>query len=248
MRLLIGEHNGQLQNVAVNALRSAGFGVDIAKTAAELRSVVADVNYELMILNASLCGGEGTSSEMVRALRQDGLRVPILVISGNVAVEQCVKTLDSGADDCLVKPFNNRELVARVRALLRRTPGIPKSVLRVGNIEADEAEVRCFGKSVDLRLKERRLLVILLRQHGRVVPKEMLASALSERDVSVNAIEALVSRVRTKLRAVQSGIVIYTVYGIGYRLVNAAAHQAFGQTLGRARKRVNPEVAQCARG
>jgi DNA-binding response OmpR family regulator len=247
MRLLIGEHNGQLQNVAVNALRSAGFGVDIAKTAAELRSVVADVNYELMILNASLFGGEGTSSEMVRALRQDGLRVPILVISGNVAVDQCVKILDSGADDCLAKPFNNRELLARVRALLRRTPGIPKSVLRVGNIEADEAEVRCSGKPVDLRLKERRLLTILLRQHGRVVPKEMLASALSDGDVSLNAIEALVSRVRARLRAVQSGIIISTVYGIGYRLVNAAGPQPVGRRVGLARMRVNREVARCAR-
>ena len=147
----------------------------------------------------------------------------------------------------MVKPFNNRELVARVRALLRRSTGVPKSVLCVGNIEADEAEVRCFGKPVDLRLKERRLLIILLRQHGRVVPKEMLASALSEGDVSVNAIEALVSRVRAKLRAVQSGIIISTVYGIGYRLVNAAGQQPIGRTFGRARMRDNHEVARCAR-
>jgi DNA-binding response OmpR family regulator len=229
MRLLIAEHNGQLQTVSAQALRGVGYRVDVAKTTEELRSVIASIKYELIILDASLADHEGTRDQMVRSLRRQGLRTPILVISANCAVDECVQTLDSGADDFLVKPFNNRELLARVRALLRRPANAARNVLRIRNIEVDEAvcEVRCLGRPMDLRLRERQLLAILLRCCGRVVSKEMLARTLAahSRSVSVNAVEALVSRVRKRLRVVESGIVILTICGIGYRLSDAIAQQ-----------------------
>jgi DNA-binding response OmpR family regulator len=200
--------------------------VDIAKTGAELRNAAAGIGYELMILDISVSAGDKTESELVRTLRREGIRVPVLVVSGDGSVERCVEILDSGADDCLVKPFNNRELLARVRALLRRTPRERKRILRVANIEADDTanEVLCLSRPLDLRPMERRLLVTLLRRSGRVVSKEMLAALLAEgsRHLSINAIEALVSRVRKRLGAVQSGVVVHTVPGIGYRLSEAS--------------------------
>lgn len=229
MRLLIGEHNGQLRTVVADVLRNTGHKVDVAKTLEEFRDLLTGINYQLTILNADLPGA-GRSSELVRGMRREGFRAPILVISANGAAEQCVEILDSGADDCLIKPFHNQELLARVRALLRRSPRAVKTVLRIGNIEADEAtsEVHCHGRPVDLRLSERRLLVNLLRGNGCVVSKAMLVRTFSDgsRHTSVNAIEALVSRVRKSLSVAQSGIVIHTVHGIGYRLADALQRQS----------------------
>ena len=215
MRLLIGEHDGRMQTEVAAALRRVGYSVDIARNTAELRSIAAAVNYALLILNA-----EETGPALVHALRRDDFRAPILVASGTVG--SLIKMLDGGADDGLLKPFNNRELLARVRALLRRCPRGAKSVVSVGNIELEEAagEVRCLGRPLPLRLGERQLLRILLDRSGRVVSKETLAQTLSRcpGEVSMNAVEAVVSRVRKRLGAVQSGIVISTERGIGYRL------------------------------
>jgi DNA-binding response OmpR family regulator len=215
MRLLIGEHDGRMQTVVADALRRVGYSVDIARNGVELRSMAAAVNYALLLLNAEEAG-----PALVRALRHDDFRALILVASGSVG--SLIGMLDGGADDGLLKPFNNREMLARVRALLRRSPRGAKSVVCAGNIELEEAagEVRCFGRPIELRLGERQLLRILLDRSGRVVSKQTLAQTLSRcpGEVSMNAIEAVVSRVRKRLGAVQSGIVILTERGIGYRL------------------------------
>jgi two-component system, OmpR family, response regulator len=215
MRVLIGEHDGRMQTVVADALRRVGYSVDIARNGAELRSMVAAVNYALLILNAEEAG-----PALIRALRRDDFHALILVASGSAGC--LIKMLDCGADDGLLKPFNNRELLARVRALLRRCPRGAKSVVCAGNIELEEAagEVRCLGRPIPLRLGERQLLRILLDRSGSVVSKEALAQTLSRcpGEVSMNAIEAVVSRVRKRLAAVQSGIVILTERGIGYRL------------------------------
>ena len=237
MRLLIGQHDGRIQTVVANALRRNGYSVDIARNGAELRGMAAAVNYALLILNA-----EETGPALVRALRRDDFRVPILAASGTVG--SLIEMLDGGADDGLLKPFNNRELLARVRALLRRCPRGATSVVSVGNIELEEAagEVRCLGRPLQLRLGERQLLRILLDRSGSVVSKETLAQTLSRcsREVSMNAIEAMVSRVRKRLGAVQSGIVILTERGIGYRLSIAKPQNAPTMALSCAAAARNP--------
>jgi DNA-binding response OmpR family regulator len=137
-------------------------------------------------------------------------------------VDDRVLGLDSGADDYLIKPFNNAELLARVRALLRRPPDLHGPLLTRGLTQLNEAtgEVRCSGQHLDLRLSERRLLAILMRRCGTVVPKTALEEALSQfgRELSLNAVEVLVSRVRKALGDASSGLAIETVRGVGYLL------------------------------
>jgi DNA-binding response OmpR family regulator len=220
MRLLLVEDSVRLQELLAEPLNRAGFGLDAVATTAELFGSVAAVQYDLLIIDLGLPDGDGLDA--IRSLRAMGLSVPILIITARGTVEDRVGGLDSGADDYLIKPFNHAELLARVRALLRRPPEFLGPVLRAGKTEIDAAtgEVRCSGKCIDLRLSERRLLAILMRRSGSVVPKAALEDALSEfgRELSANAVETLVSRVRKALGDVPSGITIETVRGLGYQL------------------------------
>ena len=138
------------------------------------------------------------------------------------SIEDRVSGLDSGADDYLIKPFNDAELLARVRALLRRPSELQGPVLKFGAVELDEirGEIFCSGKPIELRLSERRLLAVLMPGSGRVVPKLALENVLSEigREISINGIEVLVSRARKALVEQSTGVTIEAVRGTGYRL------------------------------
>jgi DNA-binding response OmpR family regulator len=220
MRLLLVEDNQRLQELLTDSLKGAGYGVDAAGTVADLLDSVAAVPYDLVIVDLGLPDGDGLSA--IRALREQGQSMPVLVITARGSIEDRVSGLDGGADDYLIKPFNNTEFLARVRALLRRPSELHGPVLCKGDLELDEAngQVRCTGVPVNLRLSERRLLVILLRKGNSLVPKSAIESALSEfgREVSANAVEALVSRTRKALADAGSRIVIETIRGIGYQL------------------------------
>jgi DNA-binding response OmpR family regulator len=220
MRLLVVEDNQRLQELLADSLKGAGYGVDITGTVADFLGHVAAVPYDLVIVDLGLPDGDGLSG--IRALRERGQSMPVLVITARGSIEDRVSGLDSGADDYLIKPFNHTEFLARVRALLRRPSELHGPVLCKGDLELDEAngEVRCTGRAINLRLSERRLLAILMRRGNVVVPKTAIESALSEfgREVSANAVEALVSRTRKALADAGSGIVIETTRGVGYQL------------------------------
>ncbi len=218
MRLLLVEDNPRLQSLLAEALNSAGFGVDVAQTVAEFESHAASSKYDLMIVDLGLPDGDGLTA--IKHFRSKGQSTPILVITARGTIDERVTGLDAGADDYMTKPFNNAEFLARVRALLRRPAEVIGPVLEIGNttVNTTNLEVRCNGEPVDLRLSERRLLMLLMRRPGALVPKTALETSLSEfgRDVSANAIEALVSRARRTLAEVGSDIQIETVRGIGY--------------------------------
>lgn len=220
MRLLLLEDSQRLQELLADSLSSAGYSLDAISTVAELFGTIASVNYDLVIVDLGLPDGDGLTA--IRALRSSGFTAPILIITARGSIDDRVSGLDSGADDYLIKPFNHAELLARVRALLRRPTELQGPVLRKGRTEFDEAksEVRCSGKAIDLRLSERRLLGTLMRRQGSIVTKTAIEEALSQfgRELSPNAVEALVSRVRKALAEADSGIVIETVRGVGYRL------------------------------
>lgn len=224
MRLLLAEDNLRLQALLAQALNAAGFGLDAVGTVADLQVCALSMAYDLIVIDLGLPDGDGL--EALMDLRAHGVSTPVLVITARGTVDERVRGLDAGADDYLPKPFNNAEFLARVRALLRRPSDVIGPLIDVGNtsINVGNLEVVCAGQSVDLRLSERRLLALLMRRAGTLVPKSTLESSLSEfgRDVSSNAIEALVSRARRTLADAGSSIVIETVRGVGYVLKDRA--------------------------
>jgi len=225
VRLLRAEDSERLQELLSESLKQAGYMLDVVATAAELFSSVAATKYDLLIIDLGLPDGDGLSA--IRDLRATGMSVPILIITARGSIDDRIVGLDSGADDYLIKPFNHAELLARIRALLRRPSELQGPVLRRGRTEFDQAkdEVRCSGRSIQLRLSERRLLAELMRRSGAVVAKSAIEGTLSQssRDLSPNAVEALISRLRRALSDAGSGIVIETVRGVGYRLTEEDA-------------------------
>ena len=220
MRLLLAEDNARLQTLLAEALNNAGYGVDLVRTVADLHASAASTSYDLIIVDLGLPDGDGLDA--IKQLRLSGLSTPILVVTARGSVDERVVGLDTGADDYMTKPFNNAEFLARVRALLRRPQPVIGPLIEVGNtaINVGNLEVLCDGKPLELRFSERRLLLSMMRRARSLIPKSMLESSLSEfgRDISANAIEALVSRTRRALAEAGSDVVIETVRGIGYIL------------------------------
>jgi DNA-binding response OmpR family regulator len=223
MRLLLAEDSVRLQAAIGDTLRRAGYLLDAVAGVAEFCSASEQIPYDLFIIDLGLPDGDGL--ELIRELRSGNFPTPILVITARTAIDERVNGLESGADDFLVKPFHQAELLARVRALLRRPREISSPLVKAGSLVLDEntGDVRANGEVVDLRPRERRLLSVLLRRAGRTIPKSAIEAALSEfdRDVSAAAIEVLVCRLRKALSQKQTGIVIETVRGIGYALKEA---------------------------
>lgn len=220
MRFLLAEDSQRLQTLLAATLHRAGYGIDVVGTVADFLASIACVRYDLGIVDLGLPDGDGL--DVIRSLRSAGEVLPILVITARGSVDDRINGLDSGADDYLIKPFNHAELLARVRALLRRPTELQGGAVCKGDLEFHEAsgQVRCAGKPIYLRLSERRLLAVLLRRSECVVSKSAIEEALSEagRTRSTNAVEALVSRTRKTLAAAGSRIIIEAVRGVGYTL------------------------------
>ncbi|MDX2201930.1 MAG: response regulator transcription factor [Hyphomicrobiaceae bacterium] len=221
MRLILVEDSQRLQDLLAESLTNAGYLLDAAASIAELYSMIDAVNYDMLIVDLGLPDGDGLTA--IKTLRARGITTPILIITARGSIDDRVSGLDSGADDYLIKPFNHSELLARVRALLRRPSDLHGPILKRGSLEFDEAkgEVRSAGRVVELRLSERRLLGTLMRRGGSVVTKAAIEEGLSQfgKELSSNAVEALVSRVRKALAEAGSEVSIETVRGVGYRLV-----------------------------
>jgi len=216
MRLLLAEDNEDLGDAVFRHLRNAGHSVEwVRQGEAALESVAAEP-YDALILDLMLPGRDGLS--IIEELRRARNAIPILVVTARAEIDDKVSLLDRGADDYLVKPFDLRELDARLRAVLRRPSGRTTSLMEFGDTVVDLAghSVSVSGQAVELSRREFRLLEILLARIGAVVPKERLMSQLFSFDeaVSVNALELYVSRLRRKLEG--AALEIATVRGVGY--------------------------------
>ncbi len=224
MRILLAEDSARLQELLGETLRVVGYRLDVVGSVAELLENAGAVAYDLIIADLGLPDGDGLDA--IQKLRRNGYVRPILIITARGSVDDRISGLDSGADDYLIKPFNHGELLARVRALLRRPSDLAGPVLRLGTLTVDEAAAtaKCGDKELDLRLSERRLLVLLMRRAGTVVAKVSIETALSEqgRELSSNAVEALVSRTRKVLADAGTDVVIDTIRGVGYILKGPA--------------------------
>ncbi len=178
------------------------------------------VEYDLVVLDLTLPDGNGF--EVLRALRKKGKSVPVLIETARDDVTHRVEALDQGADDYIVKPFSFEELLARIRAILRRPKQTAQSLMELGNVALDVSALtlRINGEPVEIARREFEVLAALFRSRGRIIPRERLEEAIYSFEVEVtpNAIEAAISRLRRRLEAQGATIGISAMRGLGYLL------------------------------
>lgn len=223
MRILLVEDNDRLAALVAKGLKASGFVVDSFATAADGEAALASIEYEVAILDLGLPDGDGL--DLLKSLRQRGSSLPVLVLTARDGVEDRVRGLNAGADDYVLKPFAMEELAARIRALLRR-PGQALGVqLTCGNVCLDTVsrEVMVSNKMVAIPRRETDMLEQLLRRSGRVVRKRALEEGLYgfEDEVSSNSVEALMSRLRKRLRETEASVSVHTLRGVGYMLAES---------------------------
>lgn len=215
MRLLLLEDDALLGDGLSEFLRTEGHVVDWCKRLLDAQAREHEP-YDALLIDWQLPDGSGV--DWIRTLRKKGIRTPIIVITAQDRIHDRVKGLDAGADDYLVKPFAPEELVARLRALQRRSTGAATSKIQVGDavVDLDGQVAYLDGERILITQREWRVLEALLQRAGRVVSKndlESLMLGLGE-ELASNSLEVHISRLRRKLGA----NVIETVRGIGYKV------------------------------
>ncbi len=220
MRLLVVEDNAKLSELIGAGLSAAGFESDRVSRLAAAEEALAASSYVAVILDLGLPDGDGRA--LVTGLRAKGDSVPVLMLTARDGIEDKVAGLASGADDYLVKPFAFEELIARLRALLRRPGEFLGNSLSAGNVTFDTVARQVFvaGAPVTFSAREGALLEILIRRPGRVIPKRVVEDqlfGLSE-EVRSNAVEVNVHRLRKQLSETGADIEVHTVRGVGYIL------------------------------
>lgn len=220
MRILVVEDNASMAVLLGRRLSEHGYAVDIAGNWHDALAILGVASFDLVILDLSLPDGDGR--DLLRVLRQRGESVAVLVVTARGDLLERVRTLDEGADDYLVKPFSPDELLARVRALLRRPRAALDAVLIAGNVTLDQARmaVTVEGVAIDMPRREFTVLAVLLREQDRLVPRQKLEEAVYSLDdeVTPNALEVAVSRLRRRLDQHGASVSLTTMRGLGYIL------------------------------
>lgn len=214
MRILLVEDDNLLGDGLRTALSQERYAVDWARDGQEADLALRDTEYELVVLDLMLPRIDGVT--LLRNLRERSDATPVLVLSARDTVNDRVEALDVGADDYLIKPFELDELLARVRALLRRRSGRAQTLIHHNDLEIDPAahQVTRAGEVIELTPREFAVLQLLLDNRGRVMSRSRLEEGLYpwDREVGSNAIEVHIHHLRKKLG---SGV-IRTIRGVGY--------------------------------
>jgi len=220
VRVLFVEDDATIRAYLSQGLREAGYAVDAVEDGEVALSLVQGVDYDVVVLDINLPGIDGFEvCARIRQWRAPG--PPILFLTAREAVEDRVRGLDSGAEDYIVKPFAFAELLARLRALLRRGGGA-RATLQLDDLTLDPSTHSVKRGAVPIRLtaKEFALLEYLMRSHGRVVTKPMIAEHVwdLELEAETNFIEVLIYALRKKIDAPFETPLIHTLRGVGYRM------------------------------
>jgi len=220
MRLLLVEDDPRIARFVAKGLREQAYAVDVAGSGEQALYQAAINTYDLVVLDVMIPAPDGFA--VCRELRKAGQRMPILMLTARDAVEDRIEGLDHGADDYLTKPFEFRELLARLRALLRRPGSLQPARLIVADLVVDTAgqTVSRGGKVISMTAKEYALVEYLARNAGRVVGRAEIAEHVwdEEFDPFSNLIEVYVNRLRRKLDAGSGNPLLHTRRGAGYVL------------------------------
>lgn len=221
MRVLVVEDKRHIADFIQKTLTEHGYAVDVAYDGDEVLDWPDLAEFDAIVLDIMLPGRDGI--EVCQTLRQRGLRTPVLMLTAKDAVEDRVRGLDSGADDYLVKPFAYTELLARLRAIMRRQGDVSKtSTLEVGDLTIDTAtrRVRRSGTEIELRTKEYAILEYMARHPDQVLTRAMIADHVWNYDFEggSNVIDVHIRNLRSKLDAGSGQKLIQTLRGTGYRL------------------------------
>jgi DNA-binding response OmpR family regulator len=227
MRILLVEDTKALARSVAQGLTEEGFSVDVAENGEDGLHLASEIAYDAILLDRMLPRLDGLS--VLRALRAKAVATPVLLLTALGEVGDRVEGLDGGADDYLVKPFAFDELLARLRALVRRSRGQPSNALQLGRLRLDLAArvASVDGTALDLSAKEFSLLEVLALEPGTVFSRTRLVERLYDEDSDrdSNVIEVFVARIRRKLDAagLPGGEVLKNQRGAGYRLDPTAA-------------------------
>ena len=221
MRILLVEDDPALAREIVRALEREHWPLDHVSSLGDAFEAVIRYPYRAILLDRTLPDGDGIT--LVAAAKSRAYRPSIIFLTARDEIADRIEGLDAGADDYLVKPFALDELLARVRAACRRpSAGAPPDAVEVGRLSFDPTtrEVRIAGRSLALSRRELGLLELLVRRSGRVVQRTHLESELYgfDAEVSGNALETLVSRLRRRLEDAEAGLQLRTIRGVGYML------------------------------
>ncbi|SFC99010.1 response regulator [Pseudoalteromonas denitrificans] len=218
MRILITEDNGELAEFIQEALSLEGFLSDIARSAGEMKFYLQESSYAAIVLDLGLPDIDGI--DVLKSLRRDGNVVPVLILTARGGVQDRIEGLNYGADDYLIKPFVIDELVARLRALLRRPTSLSNTELSNKNVKLDTISkaVIVNDKNVVLGKTEFSILEHFMWNVGFTVSKESLEDIAYQDGESIteNALQVAVHRVRKKLEEAGSNSIITTIRGVGY--------------------------------
>ncbi len=222
MRILLIEDEHRVAEIIASALREGPrYAVDIATDGRTGSNLAQDGVYDLIVLDLMLPGLNGL--DVLRSIRSRGDRTPVLILTARAEKESVIELLNAGADDYLGKPYDLGELIARIKALIRRGKGAASPVFTVRDLELNTLEmtVKRSGNLVDLSPMEYRILEYLIHNPRAVISKQQLLEHLYDYNWErhSNVIEAHISNLRRKLNAESDGSYIMTLRGRGYRLV-----------------------------
>jgi DNA-binding response OmpR family regulator len=220
MRILLVEDERKVASFIARALKENTYAVDIAETGEKALEMGTDVHYDAILLDVRLPGMSGI--EVCRELRQRGIESPVLILTARGLTDQKVEGLDAGADDYLTKPFVLAELLARVRALVRRGFHSGNAKLSYADLSLDRHRRRAMRghELIPLTSKEFALLELFLLRAPELVTRSEIVEHVWDChfDSETNLVEVYVNRLRKKLEPAQSVKLLHTVRGVGYRL------------------------------
>jgi DNA-binding response OmpR family regulator len=221
MKVLIIEDEARLGAFLKQGLSEHAHTANWVPTCRTANDALAETNYDLIVLDLNLPDGDGL--DLVREWRASGFNEPVLILSARDSLEDRIKGLDVGADDYLPKPFSLEELLAKMRALLRRQSVLKQTLLERNGIRLDLLghTVHVNDKPIDLTGREYALLEIFMQNGGRVLTRTLISEKIwsSHYDVDTNLLDVYMSRLRAKLEGALGRPVFKTVRGIGYQLL-----------------------------